>query len=69
MNNSGLKFRIIFYSWMQQSHSWKADNRSVGQEIPSVFMEAESSLPCTQQPVTGSCSEPDELVHSRGLFL
>jgi hypothetical protein len=27
----------------------------------SPFMEAESSLPCSQKPITGSYPEPDEL--------
>jgi hypothetical protein len=44
---------------MQQCPSWEADSRSVSQEIPRL-MEPKDSVPCSQEPATGPCPEPDE---------
>jgi hypothetical protein len=45
---------------MEQGASWEADSHSAGQEIPQPFTEPEGSLPCSQEPATGSFPEPDE---------
>jgi hypothetical protein len=45
--------------YMEQSPSWEADNHSASQEIPRRVMEPEDSLPCSQNPATGACPEPD----------
>jgi len=39
---------------MEQSTSWKADCHSACQEIPTAFMEAGRSLPCSQEPEKSS---------------
>jgi hypothetical protein len=38
----------------------QANRYSASQEIPPPFIETEGSLPCSQQPATGPCPEPDE---------
>jgi hypothetical protein len=56
------KEELLTYS-MEQNHSWEANSQSTSQEIPQLlpFMEPEVSLPSSQDPTTGPCSEPDEL--------
>jgi hypothetical protein len=36
------------------------DSRSATPKIPLSFVEPEGSVPCSQEPVTGFFSEPDE---------
>jgi hypothetical protein len=38
----------------EHSLSWEGDSRSAGQEIPLTFMKIRGSLPCSQEPTTGS---------------
>jgi hypothetical protein len=45
---------------MELSPSWEAVNCAATQELSSIFMEPENSLPCSQEPPTGPYSEPDQ---------
>jgi hypothetical protein len=45
---------------MERITSAEANIRLRRQEKPSLFLEPEGSLPCSQEPTTGSYSEPDE---------
>jgi hypothetical protein len=45
---------------MEQSPSWGAYSHSASQDIPCIFKESEGSLPCSEEPATGPCPEPDE---------
>jgi hypothetical protein len=53
---------VVLKIWNRksQSISWEANSFSVTQEIPSIFMESEGSLPCSQHPATGLYSDIHE---------
>jgi hypothetical protein len=38
---------------MELSPSWEAANCAATQEILSIYLEPEGSLPCSQEPSTG----------------
>jgi hypothetical protein len=43
---------------MEQSNAWQANRFAASQEIPSICMEPEGSLPYSQVPVTCPYPEP-----------
>jgi hypothetical protein len=45
---------------MEQSRFWVADGRSANERIPRLLWDTKISLPCSQEPATGSYHEPDE---------
>jgi hypothetical protein len=52
---------------MKLSPSWEANILSASQEISPPFVEPEGSLPCSQEPATGSYPEPDASTNSEAL--
>jgi hypothetical protein len=53
------KCLISIHSLLELSLSSEAANCADTRALPSIFMEPEGSLPCSQEPSTGPCSEPD----------
>jgi hypothetical protein len=47
---------------MEHSPSWEANSRSAGPKTPYLFMEAEVSLPCSQERATGPYPETPEFI-------
>jgi hypothetical protein len=45
---------------MGKSFSWEANSRSTSQEISLIFMEPESSVPCSREPATDPHPKPEE---------
>jgi len=44
---------------MKLRPSWEAGSHSASQEFPCLFMEPEGSLPCSQDPATGTYPDPN----------
>jgi hypothetical protein len=45
---------------MELSPSWEVAICAATQELPSLFLEPEGSLSCSQEPSTGPYPEPDQ---------
>jgi hypothetical protein len=48
---------------MEQISSWEVDTRSAGEEFPAI-MKPVSSIPCSQEPVSGYYPVPDESLYA-----